>query len=113
MKLEAVRKIALSLPEATEEPHFHFTSFRVRGKIFATAPPAGEHAHIFIGGEDLELALTLHPAFIEKLFWGGKVAGVRVILARARAPVVAELLRKSWQRKAPKKLAEKLRSAKK
>jgi hypothetical protein len=111
MKLEAVRKIALSLPEATEEPHFHYTSFRVRNKIFATAPPSGEHAHIFVADEELELALALHPGFIEKLLWGGKVAGVRVILAKARSQVIAELLQKSWRRKAPKKLAAKPRPA--
>ena len=111
MKLEAVRKIALALPEAAEAPHFHYTSFRVRGKIFATAPPAGEHVHIFVADEDLELALTLHPNFIEKLSWGGKVAGIRVILAKARPQVVAGLLEKSWRRKAPKMLLRTLRSA--
>ena len=30
------RKIALSFPEATEQPHFEKTSFRVKKKIFAT-----------------------------------------------------------------------------
>ena len=30
------RNAALSFPEATEEPHFEKTSFRVRKKIFAT-----------------------------------------------------------------------------
>jgi len=36
------------MPEVTEEPHFAYTSFRVKGKIFATAPPDGEHLHIFV-----------------------------------------------------------------
>jgi len=30
------RKIALSFPEAVEQPHFEKTSFRVKKKIFAT-----------------------------------------------------------------------------
>jgi predicted DNA-binding protein (MmcQ/YjbR family) len=34
--IATMRKIALSLPEAKEEPHFEKTSFRVRKKIFAT-----------------------------------------------------------------------------
>lgn len=34
--LETLREIALSFPEATEEPHFEKTSFRVKKKIFAT-----------------------------------------------------------------------------
>lgn len=31
-----IREISLSFPEATEEPHFDKTSFRVKKKIFAT-----------------------------------------------------------------------------
>ena len=111
MKLEDVRKLALSLPEVTEEPHFQYTSFRVRGKIIATAPRSGEHAHIFIADEDLERALAIHPSFIEKLYWGAKVAGVRVLLGKAQPKVIAALLRKAWFRKAPRKLAEELRRA--
>ena len=30
------RNLALSLPEATEQPHFEKTSFRIKGAIFAT-----------------------------------------------------------------------------
>lgn len=30
--------LALSFPETSEAPHFDKTSFRVRGKIFATPP---------------------------------------------------------------------------
>ena len=33
---ESFRALALSFPEAAEEAHFEKTSFRVRGKIFAT-----------------------------------------------------------------------------
>lgn len=35
---EDVRRVALSLPEAIEQPHFDRPSFRLRGKIFATLP---------------------------------------------------------------------------
>jgi len=34
--IDIFRKLALSFPEATEEPHFEKTSFRVKKKIFAT-----------------------------------------------------------------------------
>ena len=105
MKLGDARRIALALPEAAEAPHFDFTSFRVRGKIFATAPPEGGHLHVFVADEDREQALELHPEYIEKLWWGKRVVGLRVRLARAPAPIVRELLARAWKRKAPKALA--------
>lgn len=36
VSFDTFRKLALSFPEATEEPHFEKTSFRVKRKIFAT-----------------------------------------------------------------------------
>ena len=105
VKIQDVRRLAMSLPEVTEEPHFEYTSFRVKGRIFATAPPDSEHLHIFVAEEDRELALVKEPDVVEKLWWGGKVRGLRVALRGARAPLVAGLLKKAWLRKAPKALA--------
>ena len=48
MRLAEARKFALSLPEATEEPHFEKSSFRVRGKIFATVPEDQKHLNVFV-----------------------------------------------------------------
>lgn len=36
VSIESFRKLALSFPDATEEPHFEKTSFRINKKIFAT-----------------------------------------------------------------------------
>ena len=110
MKLEQLRKIALALPEVSEEPHFHLTSFRVRGKMIATAPPSGTHTHIFIADEDLELALVVYQDCAEKLYWGKKVVGVRVLLTKARPAVVRDLLLKAWRRKAPRELLNAMQS---
>jgi hypothetical protein len=38
--LAEARRLALALPEVTEQPHFDMASFRVRGKIFVTVPAA-------------------------------------------------------------------------
>jgi hypothetical protein len=103
VEFAAVRAFALALPGATEEPHHAFGSFRVGGKIFATFPPDERHLHVFVSEIHREEALALHPAFIEKLHWGGKVAGLRNALAQARAPVVEELLRRALGHKAPKR----------
>jgi hypothetical protein len=107
VKLEQVRRIALSLPSVTEEPHFHSTSFRIGGKIFATAPPDGHHLHVFIDEEQRQLALVLDPEPLEILTWGKKVVGLRVILAKAKEPLIRKLLLQSWERRAPKPRAPK------
>jgi hypothetical protein len=99
-----VRKLALSLPEATEEPHFAMWSFRVRGKIFATVPPEGGHLHIFVDGEAVRVAVADDPKTFGELWWGKKLAGLRVTLATARPVAVRELLYASWRCKAPKRL---------
>jgi hypothetical protein len=104
MKLAAVREFALSLPEVEEAPHFHFSSFRVRGKMLVTVPPGETHIHIFVPDLQREPALAAHPDFIEKLFWAGKVRGLRIALDKATPGVVRELIRLAWEDKAPKNL---------
>jgi hypothetical protein len=104
MKIDQVRRIALALPSASEQPHFHYASFRVGGKIFATLPPEGEHLHVFVEEEQREIALALAPEAMAKLLWGKRVVGLRVELAKAGAPLVKRLLEQAWSRKAPKRL---------
>jgi hypothetical protein len=99
-----VRKFALSLPEAAEQPHFNFGSFRVRGKIFVTVPPEQTHIHVFVSEPQRDQALAMFPAFTEKLLWGSKVVGLRVALAEATASAVKQLVLQAWQAKAPKAL---------
>src|SRR5262249_35018821 len=104
MNVAQVRRYALSLMEATEQPHFEYASFRVRGKIFMTVPPDAQHIHIFLADDERERALALYPTFVEKLVWGGKTRGVRVRLSDASPSVVNQLVRAAWARKAPKHL---------
>jgi hypothetical protein len=100
VKLEDVRKVALGLPETTEEPHHNFSSFRVRGKIFVTIPPGGEILHIFLPDHERELALAMDPEFLEPVLWGNKVLGVRAKLPTASKATVGELVRKAYSYKA-------------
>jgi hypothetical protein len=104
MRIAQVRGFALSLPEVTERPHFKYSSFRIRGKIIATIPPGEEFLHVFVSDEERDLALAMEPGFIEKLRWGERVAGVRIVLAKAKPGVVKRLLTQAWMRKAPASL---------
>ena len=106
--LDQVREFALGLPGATEEPHFDMTSFRVRGKIFVTAPPDEEHLHVFVDRSEVDAIVAELPAAFEQLKWGRRVAGVRVSLAEAPADRVLELVEEAWTRKAPQALIAEL-----
>ncbi|HUC04732.1 MAG TPA: MmcQ/YjbR family DNA-binding protein [Acidimicrobiales bacterium] len=103
-----VRRLALALPEASEEPHFELTSFRVRGKIFATMPPEGGRVHVFVAPSDVEGYCAEYPAIVEELLWGAKVRGVRVELRSAPAALLRELLTEAWMGKAPARLRAQL-----
>jgi len=99
MKFAAARRFTLSLPDVTEQPHFHLASFRVHGRIFVTVPPEQDHIRVFVTGTAREQALAVHPEFVEKLFWGGRVVGVRVNLGYAKAGVVRDLIREAHEEK--------------
>lgn len=107
MNYAQVQKIALELPEVTEEPHFHRTSFRVRGKIFATAVPEEPFLNVMAGESIRQPALEMYPHCVEKLFWGKKVAGLMVNLRKTKPAIVAELLEQAWKEKAPRSLRAK------
>jgi capsular polysaccharide biosynthesis protein len=97
MKIDVIRRYAMTLDAVTEEPHHDYSSFRVRGKIFVTVPPSEEVIHVFAAEEDRETALALYPDFLEKLHWGGKVVGLRVTLSTAKPAVVKSLLSKAHE----------------
>jgi len=97
MKMATVRKHALSLEAVTEEPHHHYSSFRVRGRIFVTVPPGEATIHVFLDEADRELALAMYPQWTEKLLWGGKVQGLRITLADAPAPAVKALVSRAFE----------------
>lgn len=103
LTLRRAREIALALPEATEEDHHGMPSFRVRGKIFATVPD-DRHIRVFVGPDEIQAAVRADPAAFEELWWGRRLSGVRVRLAKADRHQVADLLEEAWRRRAPKRL---------
>jgi hypothetical protein len=106
MNVKQARRVAMALPEVTEEPHFHLLSFRVKGKIFATMAPDGSFMNVFVDDGPREAIVAVDPKAYETLWWG-KTACLHVHLKLAKAKDLAELLRLSWERRAPKRLLEK------
>jgi hypothetical protein len=106
MRLDTARRYALSLPETSEEPHFELSSFRVKGKIFATVPTTGRHLHVHADAGEIEALVEGEPAAYERIIWGKRTVDgwVRVNLPAADRREVEELLEEAWRRKAPKRV---------
>ena len=102
--LAQARAFALSLPEATQQPHFEMSSFRVRGKIFATVPPDDAHLHVFVDEAEIAAAVAQDPVAFEPLRWGQRIRGLKIHLAHSPPGRARELMEESWRRKAPRRL---------
>jgi hypothetical protein len=106
--LDDVRSFALSLPEVTEAPHHERTSFRVRGKIFATALPGADSCNVLLDEPEARAAVFEDANVFGELWWGKRLVGVKVDLTVAQPARVEELLTEAWLRRAPKARAERL-----
>lgn len=106
MELDAARRFALSLPETTEEPHFDMSSFRVKGKIFATVPQGGATLHVFVDPDEGRALLAEEAPAFEQIAWGKQLRTdwIRVHLRLADVAQVRELLEDAWRMKAPKRV---------
>jgi hypothetical protein len=98
------RRIALSLPEAVEQDHHGRPSFRVAGKIFATLSDE-EHMNVMLDQPGILTAVQAHPGICAEVWWGKRMAAVRVDLGAAGEDLLADLLADAWERRAPARLA--------
>jgi len=102
---QTARKLALSLPEAEEQPHFDKPSFRVRGKIFATLSALDARVTLKLAPADQMALATLNGDAIRAVegYWG-RVGWTEVKLDRTHAEELKGLLLQSWRQAAPKRL---------
>lgn len=94
---------ALSLPETVRQDHHGIPSFRVRGRIFATAPD-DDHLRIMVDEGEIRACVAEDPAAFAELWWGSRLSCVVVDLRRAPDDQVRELLTDAWRGRAPKRL---------
>ncbi len=94
--------MALALPGTSEAPHHQRTSFRVGGKIFATMPPDGDSVNVLLDEEEARAAAEESPDWVELLWWGRRLSGVRVELAGVDADVLGALLEDAYRQRAPR-----------
>jgi hypothetical protein len=100
---DEVRRIALALPEATEQDHHGRPSFRAGKKIFATLWSA-THINVMLDEPGIRAAVEEAPEVCAPRYWGKRLAAVQVELERATPELVHDLLGEAWSVKAPKRL---------
>ena len=100
---DRARQLALALPEAVEQDHHGRPSFRVAGKIFATLWDTG-HMNVMLDEPGIRTAVHEHPETCAEVWWGKRLAAVRVDLRHSEAELLATLLTDVWEGKAPKRL---------
>jgi hypothetical protein len=100
-----VRGWALALPEAEEQSHHGFPSFRVGGKIFCTIHLDHPRAMVKLSSEDQHNWTEGRPDAVEAVPGGwGRKGATFVWLERADAEMMITLLRLAWSRIAPRRL---------
>ncbi len=103
---EHVRQLALQFAESTEEPHFEKTSFRVKGKIFATMNESDSTIVL----KFTELQQSVFCVFDATVCYPvsnkwGKQGWTMVQLEKAEGAFVEDCLKTAYCNVAPKKLA--------
>jgi hypothetical protein len=101
------RKLALALPEAAESSHMNHPDFRVRGKIFATLWPDGEHGMLKLSPDDQVTFTDAEPDAFHPLkgVWGRRGC-TSVHLPTATKARVRAALAAAWRNTAPKGLSK-------
>lgn len=110
VSIDTFRKLALSFPEATEEPHFEKTSFRVKKKIFATYDEVRKRACIKLSEIDQDVFSSSDKTIIFPLDnkWG-KQGWTLVELSKVPNELFVDALTTAYCEVAPKKLADQIR----
>jgi hypothetical protein len=102
------RNSALAFTDVIEQPHFEKTSFRIRGKIFATMDIANKQASLKLPPNEQAVYLLMKPVFASPATgaWG-KQGWTRFDLTKVTAPVMREALKTAYTTVAPvKKVAK-------
>src|SRR5438105_10030201 len=106
MKADDFRRIALSLPGASESAHMGHPDFRVSGKIFATLGYTNEESGVIILPPDEQGRIVrAHPAIFMPIkgAWG-RQGSTQVNLAAVDAATLRSAMVAAWRKKAPARL---------
>ncbi|MEO8431522.1 MAG: MmcQ/YjbR family DNA-binding protein [Acidobacteriota bacterium] len=113
MNKEDFRRLALSLPGASEGAHMGHPDFRVGGRIFATLSPEEGWAMVKLTPDEQEAFAQAAPAVFSPVPGGwGRGGATRVQLRAATKAVARDGLVAAWRHRAPKPSVAELESKK-
>ena len=95
---DEARRLALGLPETVEQDHHGRPSFRVAKRIFATLWDE-RHMNVMLDEPGILTAVQANPDTCEEVWWGKRLAAVRVELGAVHSELLGELLEDAWERK--------------
>ena len=100
------REIALGFAEATEQPHFEKTSFRVKNKIFVTLDESTKLACAKLSSTDQSVFCLIDETMIWPVpnKWG-KQGWTMIALEKIKKQLLKDLLTHAYCSVAPKTLA--------
>jgi len=108
ISIEQARKVALSLPESEEKPHFHLTSFRIKDKIFATIHADKNYVMVKLSAIDQSVFCAYNKEVIFPVPGGwGKKGATFIDLKKVNKSMLLDALSTAWKTTAPPKLVEK------
>lgn len=105
LKPQDFRRLALELPEVTEEEHQGHPDFRVGGKVFATLGGGAEWGMIRIPAELQAQLIDAHPQVFEASpgAWG-KQGCTKMYLKAASVAMARDGMLAAWRARAPKRM---------
>lgn len=110
--INTFRKLALSLPETIEAPHFEKTSFRVRNKIFATYDKSNLRACVKLSESDQDVFCKIEKSVIYPVNnkWG-KQGWTIIEMAEVEKELFKDILTTAYCTTAPGNLADLVKSS--
>jgi hypothetical protein len=101
------RRLALSLPEATEASHMGHPDFRVRGKIFAALGPDEVWGMVKLRPDEQSWLVQDEPSVFRPAAGAWGRAGSTIVqLRHAKLSTVRHAMMSAWSLTAPKTLVQ-------
>jgi hypothetical protein len=104
------RRIALSMPQASESAHMDHPDFRVDGKIFASLGyPDQDHGMVILPPEEQErLIRSQSTVFAPAKGAWGRSGSTSVRLEAVDGPTLRRAMEMAWRKRAPRSLVASL-----